>query len=327
MNNIDIYNYDIKTCPQQIQNESVSCIVTSPPYWNLRNYQDTNQIGLESKPEDYVNNIANVMDWCYQLLRNDGTLWLNIGDTYAHGKKSDSDYKLKPKDLVGIPWRVAFEMQKRGWYLRCDIIWNKPSVLPESVKDRPSRCFEYIFLFSKAQKYYYNIDAIREPHAESTIKAVGRGKSSGKYSELDYLAPGMVKQTINKPKETVVYEDPEEAIKQGLTELSAGGRNKRNVWNISHKYIQTDIYATGSKRDSHIAPFPPEIPEIAILAGSSPGDIIMDPFAGSGTSLIVAARLGRNSIGVEVNEEYCDLMRKRLEDDSPLFNRVTIHKP
>ena len=136
----------------------------------------------------------------------------------------------------------------------------------------------------------------------------------------------MVKQTICKPKKGQFFENPEDAIKQGLTELSSGGRNKRNVWNISHKYIQTNIYSKGSKRDPHTAPFPPEIPEIAIKAGSMNGGIILDPFAGSGTSLIVASRLGRRSVGIEINEDYCNLIKKRLEEDNPLFNQVTIHK-
>ena len=325
---IDLYNHDVRYGLDLLGDNSVNCIVTSPPYWNLRNYHAEGQLGLESKPEEYVFNVASIMDNCLRVLKQDGTLWLNLGDTYAHSSvKKDSIYKIKPKDLVGLPWRVAFEMQKRGWYLRCDIIWDKPSAMPESVKDRPSRCFEYIFLFSKSEKYYYDIDAIREPHSESSIKSVGRARGNNKYSTLDYQAPGMVKQTISKPREAQFFKDPESAIKQGLTELSPGGRNKRNVWKISHKYIQTNIYAKGSRRDSHAAPFPPEIPEIAIKAGSMQNDIILDPFAGSGTSLIVASRLGRQSIGIEINEEYCNLIKKRLEEDNPLFNQVFVHKP
>ena len=181
-------------------------------------------------------------------------------------------------------------------------------------------------MFSKSEKYYYDIDAIREPHSESSIKSVGRARGNNKYSTLDYQAPGMVKQTISKPREAQFFKDPESAIKQGLTELSPGGRNNRNEWKISHKYIQTNIYAKGSRRDSHAAPFPPEIPEIAIKAGSMQNDIKLDPFAGSGTSLIVASRLGRQSIGIEINEEYCNLIKKRLEEDNPLFNQVFVHK-
>lgn len=245
------------------------CCITSPPYWGLRDYGIglENQIGAESKLEDYLTNLSIIFDEVHRVITPDGTLWLNLGDSYTSGNRTwrDSDKKnparymnfrpptprgLKPKDLIGVPWRVALALQERGWYLRSDIIWFKPNCQPESVKDRPTRSHEYVFLFSKSEKYFYNYEAIREP-----------SNSHG--------------QNV---------------------------RNRRTVWSIN----------TEAFKGAHFATFPPRLVELCLLAGSEQGDIVLDPFFGSGTVGEVCIKLERKFIGIEIKEEYAFLAKERL---------------
>lgn len=242
-----------------------SCI-TSPPYWGLRDYGVESQIGAEMSVEDYIDDLVNIFSEVKRTLRDDGTLWLNIGDSYTSGDRTrrDKDKKnsargmsyraptpegLKAKDLIGIPWKVAFALQQDGWYLRSDIIWYKPNCQPESVKDRPTRSHEYVFLFSKNEKYYYDYKAVKEPTKD--------GKNS---------------------------------------------RNKRTVWSIN----------TEPFKDAHFAVFPTNLVRQCMLASSSDNDVVLDPFLGSGTVAQVAIELKRKCVGVELNEEYADIVKNRI---------------
>jgi len=264
--------------------EPVKMCVTSPPYYGLRDYGgEENQIGMEESPEEYVNQLVEVFRNVREVLTDDGTLWLNIGDSY-YNYRSDGNYpkqtvsktrqdlptktpvrgnKLegyKSKDLIGIPWLLAFALRKDGWYLRQDIIWNKPNPMPESVKDRCTKSHEYIFLLSKSKNYYYDNEAIKEPTKEN-----GAGSYSG--------------------------------ITKGNTT-----KNKRSVWTVNKKPY----------KGAHFATFPPELIEPCIKAGSQKGDIILDPFIGSGTTAMVAKSLGRHYIGCELHESYNNLIQNRV---------------
>lgn len=281
------------------------CCVTSPPYWGLRDYGVAGQIGLEAAFSEYVDRLVAVFREVSRVLADDGTLWLVIGDSYSHGgngsrdpekwpRQSRNDHRiqhakmasgLKRKDLVGIPWRVAFALQEDGWYLRSDIIWHKPSPMPESVTDRPTKAHEYIFLLSKQAHYYYNVEAIREP---TTRGLAGSSFTTGK---TGINGRGRVSDKAR--------EDGTE-------------RNKRSVWTVA-----SQPYA-----DAHFAVFPPKLIEPCILAGSAVGDTVLDPFSGTGTTGIVALRHGRNYLGIELNPEYVDMSRRRITGDAPLFNQV-----
>ena len=256
---------------KDLPEESIQCCVTSPPYWGLRNYQEEKQLGLEETPEEFVENMVKVFREVKRVLKKDGTVWLNIGDTYYN------------KSLAGIPFRVAFALQQDGWYLRQDIIWHKPNPMPESVKDRCTKSHEYIFLLTKSPKYYYDIDAIREPLAESSI---GRLEQDIDNQVGTTRANGGAKTNGNL-----------KAV--GDVDL---GRNKRSVWTITTKPYS----------EAHFAVFPPELPTLCIKAGSKEGDIVLDPFMGSGTTAWVAQRLSRKWIGVELNPEYVKIIEKRV---------------
>lgn len=286
--------------------QSINTCVTSPPYWGLRDYGVDGQLGLEPTPEEYVANLVEVFREVKRVLRDDGTLWLNFGDSYASGGMSNpsskstlvggkdlgaADYSitrkvpngLKPKDLVGIPWRVAFALQADGWYLRSDIIWHKPNAMPESVTDRPTKAHEYIFLLSKSQKYYYDADAIKEPAVTSgqtrkfnTPKKVGRLVNQRKASG-------------NESPDAEPWEVP--AMK-----------NKRSVWTVP----------TQPFPEAHFAVYPPALITPCILAGCPVGGTVLDPFAGSGTTLLVATQHHRKSIGIELNPEYIEIAKRRL---------------
>ena len=242
-------------------------VVTSPPYWGLRDYGIEGQIGAEEAVEDYISDIVSVFHEVRRTLAEDGTLWLNIGDSYTSGGRTwrDPDAKnkargmayraptppgLKPKDLIGVPWRVAFALQADGWYLRADIVWNKPNCQPESVKDRPTRSHEYIFLLSKSERYLYD----------------------------------------------------HEAIKESALDESRRSKNRRTVWNIN-----TEPYA-----GAHFAVYPRALARLCVLAGSRPGDRVLDPFFGSGTTGVICNGLGRSCTGIELSEEYAELARERL---------------
>ena len=279
--------------------------VTSPPYYGLRDYGgEEKQIGQENTPEEYIQNLVEVFRGVRDVLTDDGTLWVNIGDTY-YNYRSDGNYPkqtvsktnqdlpnfspargnklegLKSKDLIGIPWMLAFALRADGWYLRQDIIWHKPNPMPESVRDRCTKAHEYIFLLSKSKKYYYDHEAIKEPAKDWGT----RDRSKGKYhNEGTGLQPH-----------------------SGL-EKSYPTKNKRSVWSITNKPY----------RGSHFAVFPPDLIEPCIKAGSQEGDCILDPFMGSGTTAMVAKSLGRDYIGCELHEEYGSLIEKRIGEYHPV---------
>jgi DNA modification methylase len=276
----------------------VQTCITSPPYFGLRDYGHEGQIGLEDDVGDYVANLVDVFSHVWNLLSDDGTLWLNLGDSYAgsgkgpskslngeHHRLKEKHSKivpdgLKAKDLIGVPWRVAFALQNFGWYLRQDIIWHKPNPMPESVKDRCTKNHEYIFLMTKNPRYYYDCDAIKEPVKEDWGT---RDRTDGKYhNEGTGLQPH-----------------------SGL-EKSYEWANKRSVWTVTTKPF------TGA----HFATFPPDLIEPCVMAGSRVGDIVLDPFMGSGTTAAVADRLNRLYLGCELNPDYQKLQKERLKQRS-----------
>jgi len=328
-----LYNGDALTILKDMPSESISCCVTSPPYWGLRDYGVDGQLGLEQTPEEYVANMVGVFGEVKRVLRKDGTLWLNLGDSYMSNpscdigdpknmdgrKRMDNPNRhniagLKAKDLVGIPWRVAFALQADGWYLRSDIIWAKPNPMPESVTDRPTKAHEYIFLLSKKPRYYYDYEAIRENLQESSIKRLSQDLENQQGSQR---ANGGSK--TNGPMKAVVRKDKQ----RGHSRRHAGfndrwdhmtkeeqcsiGRNKRTVWTV----------ATQSFKESHYAVFPEKLIEPCILAGCPEGGTVLDPFAGAGTTLYVAEKLWRNSVGIELNPDYCKIIERRMAGIEP----------
>ena len=302
---------------------SVNCCVTSPPYYGLRDYGHDNQIGLEDTPEQYVNKMVDVFREVKRVLQDDGTLWLNLGDSYsqnrggdtysgfnqryfgvggAHSKQDNTlngvrDRKntsgLPPKNLLGIPWRVAFALQADGWYLRQDIIWHKPNPMPESVTDRCTKSHEYIFLMSKSKSYYYDQDAVREPHTwvESKPRPSGMERNGEKYRNSVYGGGG------------TGFSGHSGAYKADGTPLNhPKGRNKRSVWKVTTQPF------TGA----HFAVFPEKLIEPCILAGCPVGGTVLDPFCGSGTTAVVSLRNSRNAILCELNPDYIKIAEKRL---------------
>lgn len=302
---------DVRQRLRDIPDESVRCCVTSPPYWGLRDYGNDGQIGLEQTPEDYVSQMVDVFREVRRVLTDDGTLWLNLGDSYAGSGKGPSgnlgalhnerhlEHKhggivpqgLKPKDLVGIPWRVAFALQADGWWLRQDIIWHKTNPMPESVTDRCTKAHEYVFLLSKSGRYHYDKEAISE---ESVCQPGGSHDDvpQGGFNDKGEI-PGSGQRSFRAIKER---------------------RNRRSVWTINTKPF----------RDAHFAVMPEALAQPCILAGSEPGDLILDPFTGAGTTAVVALRHGRNFVGTELNADYTSIAQRRITDDSPLFNTVKI---
>jgi len=310
-----IINSNAKDGLKQLQDNSVDCIVTSPPYWGLRDYGVEEQLGLEATPEEFVNNLCDIFDEAHRVLKEDGTLWLNIGDTYANGKGRKSQVKqsfentgegkygellegrrsstkghsiIKDKDLVGIPWRVAFELQRRGWYLRQDIIWAKPNPMPESVKDRCTKSHEHIFLLSKSPKYYFDFESIKEP-------AVSNNKSNS----AGYPAVGG-----KKAAEDTTGKFQTRNRKAEKTKSDTSTRRKRDVWSVAVKPF----------KEAHFAVFPEELIKPCVLAGSPPEGVVLDPFFGAGTTAVVAKKNNRNYIGIEINKEYIKIANKRLNN-------------
>lgn len=319
---------DCLTELRKLADESVNCCVTSPPYWNLRDYGVEGQLGLEATPEEYVTKMVEVFREVKRVLRKDGTFWLNLGDSYTFGGRKTRDpgqskihpaledwdkgrpetpNGLKPKDLVGIPWRVAFALQADGWYLRSDIIWAKLNPMPESVTDRPTKAHEYIFLLSKCERYFYDYEAIKENVTESTIQRLSQdidnqavsqrvpGKSNGAMK-----AVGRIDKQRGHGRKHAGFNDRWDLMT--TAEQHAMGRNKRTVWTV----------ATQPFSEAHFATFPPQLIKPCILAGCPEGGIVLDPFVGSGTTLLVAEDLERNSIGIELNPEYCNLIERRM---------------
>jgi DNA modification methylase len=293
----------------------VQTCVTSPPYFGLRDYGHEGQIGLEQTPEQYIVAMVEVFRCVRDVLADDGTLWVNIGDSYfsttkgsgGSGKSTlgpnrdlqNMNFRMspvrldagqtgcKPKDLIGIPWMLAFALRADGWYLRQDIIWHKPNPMPESVRDRCTKAHEYIFLMSKSEKYFFDSEAMREPASNTSgwAKQINKGKTH------KHKKPGWV------------YLDGREECHLGLkTWLNTETRNRRSVWTVNTKPY----------KGAHFAVFPPALIEPCILAGSRPGDIVLDPFIGSGTTAAVALQHGRRYLGCELNPEYGPLQDQRI---------------
>lgn len=299
----------LKTLPD----ESVHCVVTSPPYWGLRDYGVEGQIGLEATPDAFVAEMVSVFREVRRVLRKDGTLWLNLGDSYSNSgtRQGDRDgiadtvnnhrmigngYRqrvagLKNKDLIGIPWMVAFALRADGWWLRQDIVWSKPNPMPESVTDRCTKAHEYLFLLSKSDRYFYDADAIREPDT-----GVDAGNTERKYRRDHGGNPAS-----------------SSGLGFGVPWKAGTGRNKRSVWEV----------ATQSFSEAHFATFPPALIEPCIEAGCPAGGTVLDPFGGAGTTGLVADRLGRDAILIELNASYAEMSRRRISDDAPLFAEVT----
>ena len=302
-----------------LPDQSVHTCVTSPPYFGLRDYGHDGQIGLEPTPDEFVAKLVEVFREIRRVLRDDGTLWLNLGDSYARQAGDDSTKdprsintgqaavvaaggtkkgnnrppkNLKPKDLIGIPWRVAFALQADGWYLRQDIIWHKPNPMPESVTDRCTKAHEYIFLLSKSQRYYFDADAIAEPSAyfgKDPRSGKGNIRYEGKRTEGDAAANGQ--QSFVTVNET---------------------RNKRSVWTVTTKPF----------KGAHFATFPPDLIEPCIKAGCPEGGTVLDPFGGSGTTGMVAQTWGRKFILCELNPEYAQMARDRITAERGLFSEA-----
>ena len=290
--------------------ESVQTVITSPPYWGLRDYGHAGQLGLETTPAEYVANMVKVFREVRRVLKPDGTLWLNLGDSYASTSKGSggasqkqtsnagSFYNarklilpdgLKPKDLCGIPWRVALALQADGWWLRSDIIWHKPNPMPSSVTDRPTTSHEYLFLLTRSARYYYDAEAIKEPD---------KGRPDGNVDGFR-----------GRQGSTVFHHRTGGVGSDGW--VPGSGRNKRSVWKI----------ATQPFPGSHFAVMPPGLVEPCIKAGSKVGDLVLDPFSGAGTVGMVARRLQRRFVGIELNPEFVKMGADRIMDDAPLFNR------
>lgn len=362
---------DCRELLASVPDGSVQCVVTSPPYWGLRDYgtatwnggdpicvhrvpatgstvnkgnnnregypfrgvcgvcgamRTDSQIGLETTPDAYVALLVVLFGEVRRVLTDDGVVFLNLGDSYAvrqgatsgrqgkTGQRADRTFTaemlaknvpsgLKPKDLIGIPWAVAFALRTDGWYLRSDIIWSKPNPMPESVTDRPTKAHEYVFLLTKNAMYYYNADAIKEPYASTTFD---RQAYSFTGSRRDADWNGHVLGRKDNHHQGILPTT-------GAQTLHPDGRNKRTVWTI----------ATQPYKGAHFATMPEQLAETCILAGSRPGDLVLDPFSGAGTTGLVALRLQRRFLGFDLNAEYCALARRRIEDSAPLFLRET----
>jgi DNA modification methylase len=281
----------------KLPEESIDCCITSPPYWGLRNYGIADQFGLEKTPEEYTEKMVYIFRKVWRLLKNEGTLWLNLGDSYAGGGRGCNTPKqqsnrgtqnmpdsiippgLKRKDLVGIPWRVAFALQADGWYLRQDLIWHKPNPMPESVTDRCTKAHEYIFLLAKSQKYYFDNEAIKE----NTLTRDNSNRN----------------RDITKLNNT-----PGRSRMAGLKTNNYELHNRRSVWTISTKPF----------KGAHFATFPEDLILPCVLAGCPKGGTILDPFSGAGTTGVVAKKNNRNFIGIELNPTYVKMAQQRIDN-------------
>ncbi len=311
-----------------LESESVDCVITSPPYFGLRDYGVAGQLGLEETPDEFIEKLVGMFSEVRRVLKKEGTLWCNLGDSYNGNKTGNTETKknpkkvtdtfkkklwgvLKPKDMMGIPWRVAFALQADGWYLRQDIIWAKPNPMPESVTDRCTKSHEYIFLLSKSQTYFFDSEAIKE-------KAIGGqiSRPSGWATGSDHTAVAW--NTSDKRKKFdkrmagggTNIKGHSGNIKSDGTPFDyavSGMRNRRSVWNINpHPFAE-----------AHFATFPEKLVEPMILAGCPKGGTVLDPFSGAATTGVVAKKFGRNYIGIELSEKYCELSRKRLARVTP----------
>jgi len=323
----------------RLPDECVQTCVTSPPYWRLRDYNVAGQIGLELTPGEYIDRIVSVFSEVRRVLRTDGTLWLNLGDTYNAYKANTGDSNfagyarrpqqrrglldgsLKNKDLVGIPWRVALALQGLGYYLRQDIIWCKPNPMPESVRDRCTKAHEYLFLLAKSDRYYFDQVAIKTPLRESSKKRLcqdvegqmGSSRVPGKTNGNMKAAGGIV-----GGKKAAEFSIGDESAMLKFETRNGNGKPWESTDNLCNK---RSVWIVGSKpfKGNHFATFPEALIVDCIKAGSRIGDIVLDPFMGAGTTAVVAARLGRKYIGFELNQEYVAMAEKRLKDGLGMF--------
>ena len=302
----------LKTLPS----DSIHCCITSPPYYGLRDYGEAGQIGLEETPDEYVARLTAVFREVRRVLVPEGTLWLNIADSYAGSSKGawstppaqrpKTKHRyvyaaedpaaniptqwpgIKPKDMIGIPWMLAFALRGDGWFLRSDIIWHKPNAMPHSAKDRPVNCYEHVFLLAKSQHYYFDYTILQVPAAQSSVQRIRRGFNGAKYSGG---APGQSSQAIHQPRA------PGEAPAM---------RRGRDIWSIG----------TNNYRSAHFATYPPELVKPCILAGSPDGGMVLDPFFGAGTTGVTAITLGRQYIGIEISPDNCRIAEARIAEGS-----------
>jgi len=315
-----------------IETDSIYTCVTSPPYYNLRDYGVTGQIGMERTPEEYIGKLVEVFREVWRVLRPDGTLWINIGDSYATSsgpqpptntrnsqghteKRVPEGYKRK--DLIGIPWLLAFALRADGWYLRQDIIWNKTNCMPESVRDRCTKSHEYIFLLSKSPHYYFDAAAISEPIAESSTKRYLQNLEAQRGSDRQPgKTNGAMKAALPRFGGEKYGEDvaAETRTKSGKLYIPTLRRNKRDVWSM----------ATAGFKSAHFATFPERLVEPCVLAGSPEGGTVLDPFTGSGTTGAVAKRLRRDFVGIEINPEYKKMAEDRIAAAEPELDQITI---
>ena len=264
----------------RIPTQSIDTVVTSPPYFQQRDYDDSDQIGQESNPAAYVARLVEIFRQVHRVLRESGSIWIVIGDKYLRG------------ELLGLPWRVVLALIDEGWILRSDIIWHKPNAMPSSVKTRPTTDHEYIFFLTKSKQYYYNADAIREPHV--TFSDQSRMRGGRRHFHVRNGTPESGKNGGNQNLHDGRWDQA----------FHPGGRNKRTVWSIPLSKF----------REAHFAVFPERFVETAILAGSPSGGVVLDPFLGSGTTALVAKRLQRHYIGIDCAQKYCEMARRRLDE-------------
>ena len=385
---VRIINADVMEGLRQLSDESVQCVVTSPPYWGLRDYGVPGQLGLEPTLGEHIDAMVQVFREVRRVLRKDGTLWLNYGDTYASSVngRSAADVKaltdddrtfrdkpfstvgpvyrddagqvpdnknpkardrrgntpckqhrnegsnhagrvcagglIKPKDLCGVPWRLALALQADGWWLRQDIIWSKPNPMPESIKDRCTKAHEYLFLLAKSERYHFDAEAIAEPLTVSSIERISQNLVDQEGSSRAHAGAktnGKMKAVYKRAKDHNEASRNPNSRPHNLSEFEAKNgreyptRNKRSVWTV----------ATQPFAEAHFATFPPDLIEPCIKAGCPPGGTVLDPFGGSGTTGLVADRLGRDAILIELNPEYAAMAERRISGDAPMFTSVT----
>ena len=352
---VQIITGDARDRLRELPDASVHCCVTSPPYFGLRDYGVEGQMGLESTPAEFVAGMVALFREVRRVLRDDGTLWLNLGDSYARapakggsGPGKNANYAdsfgaanrkfragsgradgivddrnirnrdgvgpvpgLKEKDLIGIPWRVAFALQSDGWFLRQDIIWSKPNPMPESVRDRCTKAHEYVFLLSKGPRYYFDAGAIAEPVAPATITRLAQDVDSQAGSDrVPGKTNGAMKAVSGSYGHGAGRNDGDNRPPGGWTDGAT--RNKRSVWTV----------ATQPFKEAHFATFPPALIEPCILAGCPVGGTVLDPFGGAGTTGLVSDRLQRDAILIELNPAYAEMARQRIVKDAGLFGEV-----
>ena len=312
-----VYNEDCLQGLRKLPADSVDCCVTSPPYYALRDYGMDEQIGLEETPQAYIDRLTDVFMEVYRVLKPTGTCWLNIGDSYNGNKKGNTETNknkrvaesnhfekklwdgAKQKDLIGIPWMLAFTLRAKGWYLRQDIIWHKPNVMPEPVKDRCTKSHEYIFLLSKSERYYFDYEQIQEDATtmENRPAGVVRNRKFGYDSKQ------------NRHPEAYLMSGTSKQGEVSADDMPTGKRNKRDVWSVNTK---PDLNA-------HFAVYPEELIRPCILAGCPKGGVVLDPFMGSGTTARVARHWGRHFVGFELNPEYIDIINKKTRVEVDMF--------